>query len=125
MNTQNTNTSNFLVENRNRLLFFFVLFLLSSIGMFGQTNSSQKVSLDKECLVSQESNSVLANDSQIDFVNWFMGSKQSQMIDENSETTSNNKVSTKKQIISSGIIPNRVLYKTFVKKVISSENALV
>lgn len=125
MNTQNTNASNFLVENRNRLLFFFVLFLLSSIGMFGQTSSSQNASFDKECVVFQESNSVLANDSQIDFVNWFMGSKQSQMIDDNSETTSNSNGSTKKQIISSGIIPNRVLYKTFVKKVVSSDNAIV
>ena len=39
---------------------------------------------------------------------------------ENGKSTS----STKKQILSSGIEPNRVLYRTFVKKVMNKDNAI-
>ena len=54
----------------------------------------------------------------------FMGSKYNQnntnFDSENGKSTS----STKKQILSSGIEPNRVLYRTFVKKVMNKDNAI-
>jgi len=118
------------MENKRRLLVLLLLFLLSSIGMFGQ-NKIQKqneVVLDKnqtEIVNGTEVNAIASLDSQIDFVNWFMGSKQSQMMNESSASGNNSSTTTKRQILSSGVVPNRVLYKTFVKKVINKDNALV
>ena len=55
-------------------------------------------------------------------MNWFMGSKQGQTIQKADETATT--VSRKKQIISSGVTPNKVLYRTFMKRVISQETAI-
>ena len=126
MNIQNTNT-NFIVENKMRILFFIVLFILSSLRMFGQTTVTA-IAIQNEqevkCVFQQNQTSIVSIDSQIDFVSWFMGSRQSQM-NENESTNKSNSAVTKKQILSSGIIPNKVLYRTFMKRVISQDNAIV
>lgn len=124
MNTQNNTNINFTTENRNRLLFFVLLFLMSSIGMFGQSNvDSLEIKTTTELIVLKE-NKITSVESQIEFVSWFMGTKQSQMIDSKSNENSSNKV-TKKQILFLGITPNKVLYRTFMKKVSSQNNAIV
>lgn len=126
MNIQNTN-SNFIVENKMRILFFIVLFVLSSLRMFGQTNVTSTTIQNEEEVISvfkQNQTSIVSIDSQIDFVSWFMGSRQSQM-NENESANKSNSTSTKKQIISSGITPNKVLYRTFMKRVISQDNVIV
>ena len=110
---QNTSTS-FFSENRKSLVILFVLFLLSSVGMFGQNKA----------VVVDTLTTAVAYDSDVDFVNWFMGSKQTQNVQEAGTSTSTTFASKKKQIISSGIAPNKVLYRTFVKKVISQESAV-
>jgi hypothetical protein len=126
MNFQNTNT-NFIAENKVRILFFIVLFILSSLRMFGQTTEFQIAFQNKEevkCVILQNQTSIVSLDSQIDFVSWFMGSKQSQM----NETESANQIgatATRKQILNSGVTPNKVLYRTFMKRVISQDNAIV
>ena len=62
----------------------------------------------------------------MDFVSWFMGSKQPQIKSDLIEVKNNSsKGITKKQILSSGITPNKVLYRTFMKKVSSQDNAIV
>lgn len=122
MYSQNIISNNFKLQNRNRFLFFFLLFLLSSIGMFGQTNVvTSEVKKTSEIIVE---NKIASVDSQIDFVSWFMGTKQSQMIDSNSTKNTSNTV-TKKQILFLGITPNKVLYRTLMKKVSSQDNAIV
>ena len=89
MNTQNNYSNKFLTENRSRLLLFVLLFLLSSIGMFGQTNvDSLQTKATTEIIVSNETN-VASVESQIDFVNWFMGTKQT--TNENITKESNSK----------------------------------
>lgn len=124
MNTQNNNSNRFLKENRSRLVFFVLLFLLSSIGMFGQTNvDSLETKTTTELIVSKE-NKIVSVESQIDFVSWFMGTKQSQMMDSKANQNSS-KVVTKKQILFLGITPNKVLYRTFMKKVSSQNSAIV
>lgn len=117
--TQNT-ASNFISENRKGLVILFVLFLLSSVGMFGQTKTTTVVT---PVVPVTSITTTVAFDSDIDFMNWFMGSKQTQTIQEDSNASST-LASKKKQIISSGITPNKVLYRTFVKKVISQESAI-
>jgi hypothetical protein len=123
-NSQNT-TATFLSENKKGLVILFVLFLLSSVGMFGQTKGD---------VVAPQINTVIeintlpvqsvALDSDTDFMNWFMGSKHTQSIQENASSGCSTTASRKKQIISSGVTPNKVLYRTFVKRVICQESAI-
>jgi hypothetical protein len=129
MNIQNTNTNNFITENRNRIFFLFLLFVLSSMRMFGQTSETSivikqnEVNEVVEC--KQVETSVASLDTQMDFVGWFMGSRQFQVNENESKSKTANTSSTKKQILTSGITPNKVLYRTFMKRVISQDNAIV
>jgi hypothetical protein len=123
MNTNTQNTSN---TSRKALIVIFVLFLLSSVGMFGQTTEvvvPQSATPVVEVL--NTTNQIIASDSNADFMNWFMSSKQVQSDKEGSQVsgTSTN-VTRKKQIISSGVVPNKVLYRTLVKKLMSQESAI-
>lgn len=128
MNIQNTNNNNFIIENRNRILFLFLLFILSSMRMFGQTSETSIAIQNKNVIEMVELKQVQSNiaslDTQMDFVGWFMGSRQSQ-INENETPNKTTTTSTKKQILTSGITPNKVLYRTFMKRVISQDNAIV
>ena len=126
MNFQNTNSS-FITENKVRILFFIILFVLSSLRMFGQTTgTSIAIQNNKEvnCISQENKTSIVSIDSQIDFVSWFMGSKQSQM-NETESANKSNSTTTKKQILNSGSTPNKVLYRTFMKRVISQDNGIV
>lgn len=124
MNSQSNTNSNLTTEKRNRLLFFVLLFVMSSIGMFGQSNvDSVETKITPEKIEFKET-AVVSVESQIDFVSWFMGTKQSQMMDSKTNQNSS-KVVTKKQILFLGITPNKVLYRTFMKKVSSQNSAIV
>ncbi|WP_395044469.1 hypothetical protein [Flavobacterium sp.] len=123
MYTQNIFTNKYMTENKTRLLFFFILFLLSSIGMFGQTNETlPTIDKTQEIIFTSDVASV---NSQVEFVSWFMGTKQSKMINVLSTANESSKVSTKKQILFSGSTPNKVLYRTLMKKLSSQSNAIV
>ena len=127
MNIQNTSYGHYIIENKNRIVFFILLFILSSMRMFGQTVSPPTVIENKEEITincNQVETSIVSLESQIDFVGWFMGSRQSHGDDSQSVSTSNS-APTKKQILTSGITPNRVLYRTFMKRVSSKDNAIV
>lgn len=95
-----------------------IFIFLSNVSVFGQgvekkvpvVNTSEIVSDVKE-----ENNS----NSNMDFVLWFMGSKQ----DPNS-TISTEGINTKKKIMTSGLAPNRLLIKAFLKKAVNFETAL-
>ncbi len=122
MNTNTTSTS-FISENRKFLVVLFIVFLLSSVGMFGQTKTEvTPVCETTTTTICTETVKAVAFDSDVDFMNWFMGSKQVQTIQKADETATT--VSRKKQIISSGVTPNKVLYRTFMKRVISQETAI-
>lgn len=128
MNQYNLNTNQLITENK-RVLLFFILFLLSSVGMFGQnkSNFNEKVAVENQASFIKvvPSSSLVSIESQIDFVGWFMGSKQPQMQSGFESETSASRTITKKQILSSGITPNKVLYRTFMKKVSSQDNSIV
>lgn len=121
--TQNTTTT-FLSENKKGLVILFVLFLLSSVGMFGQTTKDTVAPVTTSVIeINTNPVQAVAFDSDNDFMNWFMGSKHTQSLQEDASVGSTT-TSRKKQSISSGVIPNKVLYRTFVKKVISQESAI-
>lgn len=114
MNTISQNTSNTM---QKRTIVFFVLFLLSSFGMFGQEVKSEENTLSTTVPAIE-----VAYDSEADLVNWFMSSKQNTM---NNEVKGESTTTTKKQIITSGSQPNKVLYRTFVKRIASKDTAIV
>lgn len=97
--------------------------------MFGQNKSE----VNENCVCKKNATAVTnaptfaiaSIDSQIDFVGWFMGSKQSQFIQPSPIGNGTLRNITKKQILSSGIAPNKVLYRTFITKVSSQDNAIV
>lgn len=95
--------------------------------MFGQSSIDSKTiqcNQDVTITFNQVETSIVSVATQIDFVSWFMGSRQSQM-NENETAYKFNSASTRKQILNSGISPNKVLYRTFMKKVISQDSAIV
>jgi hypothetical protein len=122
MNTNTQNTSN---TSNKALIVLFVMFLLSSASMFAQ-NTTTAVAAPATTTVEVLNVSVnqIALGSDVEFMSWFMSSKQTQSVNGGSEGTSTTTMSRKKQIISSGVVPNKVLYRTLVKKVISQESAI-
>ena len=115
-------STNILLNNtQKRLVVLLVLLMLSSVKMFGQEKTAV-VTIEENSSVVATTNLVAASDSDIDFMNWFMGTKQAQSA---SNSNPDSTLNTKKQLINSGGSTNRVLYKTLVKKLISIDNALV
>jgi hypothetical protein len=114
MNT-NATTSNKLTA---RFLVLVAMMLLSSVGMFGQNTVTVPASVTLEHIVIAAdetvatSNTVTTAHATMNFVSWFMGTKQTSNANSAAEGSSN----SRKQLINSGIAPNRLLIKAFLKK---------
>lgn len=105
------------------MVFVFLLFMNASV--FGQTVSEEKV--DENNLIVNNTAELNSNKQEnvstttnLNFVLWFMGSKQDPNTTIQSEGTN-----TKKKVMTSGIAPNRLLIKAFLKKAADFETALV
>ena len=85
-----------------KMMVVLVLMLLSTAG-FAQST------IEVPAAVAAATNSVESNSS-MNMVSWFMGTKQTTNENITKETTS------KKQMMTNGIAPNRLLIKTFLKK---------
>lgn len=130
MKTFNSTNTNDASRNKTRWIVLLVLLVLSSMGVFGQntTDQNNQLVLDKESIVEENKmidskNDIVSLESQIDFMGWFMGSKHNQNTTLELDVNKSS-ISTKKSIISSGVTPNKVLYRTFVKKVMNKDNAI-
>ncbi|CAM2779779.1 hypothetical protein [Flavobacterium frigoris] len=100
------------------IFFLFLFVLVSNVSVFSQSSGNSVV----ESTTNNSSNEVKEDNkaaSNVEFVLWFMGSKQ----DPNS-TISNEGINTKKQIMTSGLAPNRLLIKAFLKKAVNFEIAI-
>jgi hypothetical protein len=117
----NTITTQNKSKNGISILLVFVCALLFSVSGYSQTSiGSQIVSSLDEVTVSTEVKAENARTSNnMEFVQWFMGTKQ----DPNT-TISTEGTNTKKQIMTSGIAPNRLLIKAFLKKAVNFESAI-
>ncbi|POY38130.1 hypothetical protein C3L50_12735 [Flavobacterium alvei] len=110
----------------NNNIFFMVLaFILFSIGTaFAQneventvvSNNTITTTTSETLVAKQESNDTNSN---MNFVLWFMGSKQDPNVKISTEG-----VNTKKEFMTSGMAPNRLLIKAFLKKAVNFEAAL-
>jgi len=114
--TQNTTIQNSF--SRTGLVVLFVLFLLSSVGMVGQNvqPAASTVTFEVSLASSDETvattQAATTTNTTMNFVSWFMGTKQTPSNNQSGEFST----STKKQMIQSGIAPNRLLIKAFLKK---------
>ena len=120
--TTATNTSTQTNVTNIRLFVLFVLVMLSSTGVFAQTNTTSVVATTStEVSVSKDVTMVITTENNVastmDFAVWFMGSRK--ITNENSNGTF-----SKKQLINSGIIINSVLIRSFLKKVNTQENGV-
>ena len=112
-------------KNKNSL-YMAVAFILLAVGTaFGQNTIENNTDLNttlttpgKETIVVKQDDS--SNNSTMNFVLWFMGSKQ----DPNAKIAPS-ETNTKKQFIISGTAPNRLLIKAFLKKAVNFETAVV
>jgi len=111
------------------IVMMFVCVLLSNVSVFGQTtvesNTAQSATIqDNEVVntnveMSTMKQEATSNTSNMNFVLWFMGSKQ---------TPNGNAVpagtTAKKQFLTSGSAPNRLLIRAFLKKAVNFESAV-
>jgi hypothetical protein len=109
------------------MVLFFVL--MSNVAVFGQTTEGnanvQTTTIENNEIVNnveigtmkQEAASDVSN---MNFVLWFMGSKQTPNANVVPAGTT-----AKKQFITSGTAPNRLLIKAFLKKAVNFQSAVV
>lgn len=112
-------------NKKSTIIFMVLAFILLSFGTaFGQTAvENNPLSSSTIASTTTELNSIkqetVSNASNMNFVLWFMGSKQ----DPNAKVLPAGE-NTKKQFMTSGMAPNRLLIKAFLKKAVNFESAV-
>ena len=114
--TQNTTIQNSFSGIRMVVLFF--LLVASSFTMVGQNKNEVAITAETFQVVASDytvvaSQSNATTNTSMNFVSWFMGTKQTPNANQSGDDAA---VSQKKQMINSGIAPNRLLIKAFLKK---------
>jgi hypothetical protein len=113
-------------KNNRNLPLMVVAFILFAVGTaFGQTAAENTSDSGKAMTTNTAENSVakqedVSANSNMNFVLWFMSSKQ----DPNAKVSPAGE-NTKKQFMTSGTAPNRLLIKVFLKKAVNFETASV
>ena len=110
----NANQTSSFISTTAKAVLVFVVFMFCSVA-FAQ---DQLGSSEQELTSTTTANKVSES---LNFMSWFMGTKQS--VQPNS--VQDLKGSSKKQLINSGIAPNRLLHKTFSKKAANFNSAIV
>ena len=111
-------------NKKNSIIFMiFVFMLLSNSNVFAQTSVDSNTVLTTSIENTTAENNVAKQEttstaSSMNFVLWFMGSKQ----DPNVKSIQAGE-NTRRQFITSGLAPNRLLLKAFLKKAVNSEIA--
>lgn len=102
-----------------------LVLLFSSVAMFSQNAVAvQEITAPANEMVSTDATAASAtttvteSNASMNMVSWFMGTKQTPNANAQSAT------STKKQMINSGIAPNRLLMKAFLKKAASYQSTI-
>lgn len=115
------NLIKYLVFENSFRKFLIVMFFMFSMTSFGQSTESNSLVENNETTAVSNSNREDASRSyNYEFVLWFMGSKQDPN-NMNSTDFNSDKINTKNQILTSGLQPNRLLLKAFLKKAVNFE----
>ena len=111
-----TNTIKTTLSNTIRLIVLFVLLLSSSNSVFAQSvdtiNTDVVISSDN---TTRATSINVSENNSMNLYSWFMGTKQTP----NSNLQKEDSGSIKIQMINSGIEPNRLLLKSFLKKAVN------
>jgi len=100
-------------------MFLFILFSMFSFSGFAQSQATSKIDFNEKVESTNVKLETSKATSNMEFALWFMATKQ----DPNA-SLSNEGDSAKKLLITSGMAPNRLLIKAFLKKVVNYENSL-
>ena len=98
-----------------RVVLFIAFFLLCCSGVFAQQQNVVEVPL--KLLPEQK---VAATEAQMELLFWVLGSRQGRGTNDEFQKTT----SQKKQMINSGMAPNRILSRTFLNKAINYESTV-
>ena len=114
----------YLKANKKNILkgiMLFVFILASATSGIAQTDKNiiTETANDLTSIVKSENASVVSSPNSMNFVLWFMGSKQ-----DPKSIISKEGINTKKQVITSGTAPNRLLIKAFLKKAVELDSML-
>ncbi len=96
-------TANTTTSNNFKMMIVLVMMLVSSVGFAQNT-------IEVPATVATTTTTVTEANASMNMVSWFMGTKQTTNENITKENTS------KKQMMTSGIAPNRLLIKAFLKK---------
>ena len=114
--------NHFLKQDDNKkkvnILMLLVFILVSNVAVFGQTLTEKSINGNNSDQINFVEKEAASNTSNMNFVIWFMGSKQNP-----STTIIPAGENTRKQFITSGLAPNRLLIKAFLKKAVNFEVA--
>ena len=104
-----------------RSLMFFVFILASNTSVIAQAEKNTVVENVIESIPAAkiENSATVSSSNTMNFVLWFMGSKQ-----DLKSTICSESVNTKKQVIISGTGPNRLLMKAFLKKAVNLDSTI-
>ena len=126
-NIQNNNqNATFTSATKLTLVLMFALLLLSGVKMFAQSSAA---TIESPIQITQLANdeaaapapaAVSESNANMNMVSWFMGTKQTPK----AETTTDGTVNSKRQMINSGVAPNRLLMKSFLKKAAAFQSAV-
>ncbi|WP_026713302.1 hypothetical protein [Flavobacterium daejeonense] len=97
----------------------FMVVIMCSFSGHSQSQTGSVIEISGNGTVTSEKAESSRAASNLEFAQWFMGTKQ----DPNS-TIDTEGTNAKKSIITSGIAPNRLLIKAFLKKVVNYETAV-
>ena len=105
----------------SNLLIMFVFIVISNVSVFGQSaqNLVDGNIVEVSSSIKKESVSAVSSSNSMNFVLWFMGTKQGPNSPISKESTN-----TKIQVITSGSAPNRLLIKAFLKKAVDSDSMI-
>lgn len=100
-------------------LMLFVFILLSNTSVFAQSSNNvvDINTIEVTTNTKKDNVSAVSTSNSMNFVLWFMGSRQ-----DPKSTISTEGTNTKKQVITSGTAPNRLLIKAFLKKAVNLES---
>ncbi|SHG37462.1 hypothetical protein SAMN05444396_11043 [Flavobacterium segetis] len=106
-------------KNLVKGILLFVFIVASNSAAVAQTSKNLTAEIEVKTELKSDNVSVNSSSASMNFVMWFMGSKQNANSNISSDSTN-----TKKQVIMSGTAPNRLLIKAFLKKAINLDSMI-
>ncbi len=102
-----------------KVIFMFAVLFFSCLKMSAQEKQLTEIIVTPTIKATASISQNVSENESMNFVSWFMGTKQTPNANQTKESSS------KKQMMTSGIAPNRLLIKSFLKKATAYNNTIV